>query len=407
MHAWRQCCSQLLFTQKTGRSFLAQTEPASVQKTGLINEIPVIGPRIVWRAKLGVGMSNLAIAGDTVFTLYQDEAQQYVAALNAENGKQLWQVPIAPMYKNSMGNGPRATPTVTDDAAFVFTGDGVLAAVDITRQKLKWRVDTCGSLACKPADYGMSASPLLVGDTVVVNVGSVNGSVAGYDATTGEQQWATGSSPCGYSSPVLLQVGGESQIVAFAGDAVMGLSTKGEKLWNFPYVTDYNCNTANPIALSQDTILISAGENHGSAILKISKSGEEWSAKEEWSSGGKDSVLRAEWQTPILHDGFIYGLDNVGSAGAITNLVCVNAESREQVWIEKRFGKSNFTLADGKLFLTTMRGELVIVKATPDGFEELGRHIVLNGMTRQAPAIANGRLFMRDDAEVVCVDIRK
>ncbi|MCA9050852.1 MAG: hypothetical protein KDA89_19075, partial [Planctomycetaceae bacterium] len=95
---------------------------------------------------------------------------------------------------------------------------------------------------------------------------------------------------------------------------------------------------------------------------------------------------------------------NIGSAGLVTNLVCVRAADGQQMWLQPRFGKSNLTLADGKLFLTTMDGELVIVTASADGFEETARAEVL-GKTRQAPVISNGRLFARDDREVVCVNL--
>ena len=110
-------------------------------------------------------------------------------------------------------------------------------------------------------------------------------------------------------------------------------------------------------------------------------------------------------QTPVVLDGHLYGLDNSGSAGPITNLVCIRLSDRKTVWQKPRFGKSNLILADGRLWITTMKGELVLVEASPDSFRELGRSVVLE-TTRQAPALSAGRLYVRDDQHVICLDVR-
>ena len=114
--------------------------------------------------------------------------------------------------------------------------------------------------------------------------------------------------------------------------------------------------------------------------------------------------MRNEWQTAIQLGEYLYAFDNVGSAGPVTHLVCIEATTGKQVWRKTRFGKGNMIAADGKLFATTMKGELVIIKATPNGYEELGRSTVI-GTTRQAPALANGRLYLRDGKEIVCLNV--
>ena len=116
--------------------------------------------------------------------------------------------------------------------------------------------------------------------------------------------------------------------------------------------------------------------------------------------------MRNEWQTSILLDGFLYGFDNVGSAGPVTHLTCVNAQTGERVWRKTRFGKGNLISAGGKLFISTMAGDLVVVKATPDRYEEMGRQNVMV-KTRQSPALADGRLYLRDRATILCLDIRE
>ena len=152
-------------------------------------------------------------------------------------------------------------------------------------------------------------------------------------------------------------------------------------------------------------MLLSAGENHGSVLLSLKANGKKFEVSPAWESFGAGSVLRNEWQTSILLDGYLYGIDNVGSAGPVSHLTCVEAATGKRQWQQLRFGKSNLIAADGKLFLSTMQGELVVVKVNPKKYEELGRKVVA-GKTRQAPALAGGLLYLRDDREILCLDVR-
>lgn len=382
-----------------------QRNGVSAEK-GLIDTWPADGPKIVWRTPLGVSMSGIAIADGAAYTMFQDDSQQYVVCLNAADGKERWRTPVAPMFENAMGHGPRATPTVADGHVFVFTGEGILVAVNARDGKQLWSVDVPKLLKGKPNEYGVSCSPLVTGDHVVVHSGTNTAAVAAFNVATGKLAWQAGKGNAGYSSPVMMTLGGEAQIVSLTAAGAIGIEpVSGRQLWSFPYPTEYDCNTASPVQLDDQHVLLSAGENHGSVILAVQSGKGDTTTESVWSSLGKDSQLRAEWQTPVIHDGHLYGLDNQGGAGPITNLVCVRLKDHKTMWQKNRFGKSNLILADGKLFLTTMEGEVVIVEATPKEFRELGRATVME-TTRQAPALANGQLFVRDNKEVLCIDVK-
>ena len=386
--------------------FLGQQRNGTSTETNLLATFPAAGPEEVWRTALGTGMSGVVVSEGTVYTLFQDDTRQYVVAFDDTTGDRQWQSEVADAYRNPMGNGPRATPAIADHMVYVLTGDGILAALEADSGNVHWKADVTGKLGSMPADYGMASSPLVSHGNVVVQAGGAGGTVAAYSIESGDVAWRLGNDACGYSSPVHLKLDGVEQIVAFSAASLLGISSvSGEKLWEYPFATNYDCNIASPVQVNESSLLISAGENHGVVLLTVTQSDGHWSVEEMWSSLGKRSVLRSEWQTPVLLDGYLFGLDNVGAAGPITNLVCVNVSTGESVWAKNRFGKSNLTLADGKLFISTLQGELVIVQATPEGFRETARVGVL-GMTRQAPVIANGRLYLRDDREVVCLDIR-
>jgi outer membrane protein assembly factor BamB len=387
---------QFLGPERNGRS----------AETGLLDALPADGPKVVWRVPGGIGMSGLAISRGRLTTLVQREGQQWLIALDAQTGKPAWQTPLAREYRNSMGDGPRGTPAIAGSRVFAFTGEGILAAVNFADGKPLWSHHLVEELGGKEADYGLACSPLVVGDLVILPVGAPTPPAGALDAATGKVAWKAGSDPAGYSSPALLDIADRQQLVVFTGSSLLGLDPKsGAALWRYPYVTNFNCNIATPLA-HQGQVFISSGENHGSVLLRLKPDGDQFQTEEVWSSQGPRSVLRNEWQTSMLLEGHLYGFDNVGGAGPISHLTCVDIATGERAWQKTRFGKGNLIAADGKLWISTMEGELVLVRATPKAYEELGRKTVI-GSTRQAPALAGGLLYLRDGQEIVCLDVRK
>ena len=384
--------------------FLGPQRNGISDEKGLLTEWPDAGPRVVWRVPGGVGMSGLAISRGKVVTMVQREGKQWVVALDAKSGKTDWQADVAPAYKNGMGNGPRATPAIAGNQVFVFTGEGILAALNLTDGKPLWSHNVVAELKGTVAEYGMASSPLVIGSNVIVTAGIQGACVVAYDTKSGKLAWKSGDDAAGYSSPALLELSGRKQLVVYTGEAAVGLvPDTGAPLWRFPYETNFFCNIVTPVAF-KDQVFISSGENHGCVMLSFQGT-DKILVSEAWKSQGSQSVLRNEWQTSILMDGHLYGFDNVGAAGPVSHLTCVNAETGKRVWQKLRFGKGNLIAADGKLFITTMAGELVAVRLTPKAYEEIGRTQLI-GSTRQAPALSNGHIFLRDDDEIVCVDVR-
>lgn len=384
--------------------FLGPSRNGISAETGLVDAFPKNGPNVVWRVPGGVGMSGVAISGGRALTLVQKDGRQWLIALDAASGKSLWQSPLAPQYKNQMGDGPRATPTIAEGKVFVYTGEGILSAHHFSDGKQLWSHNVVKDHGGEPADYGMACSPIVVGKLVIVTAGAPKAAVVAYDAASGKEAWAVGDELTGYSSPAILEVGGMQQLVAYTGSAILGIQPDdGKQLWRYEYQTEFGCNTATPIAVD-NKVFCSSGENHGSVLVGLKANGTSFSAEPVWESQGASSVLRAEWQTPILLDGYLYGFDNVGSAGPVTHLTCIEASTGKRMWQKQRFGKGNLIYADGKLLITTMKGELILARATPKAYEELGRATIL-GQTRQAPALSDGKVYLRDDKEIVCVEI--
>jgi outer membrane protein assembly factor BamB len=352
-------------------------------------------------------MSGPAISGGRLFTLVQKSERQWLVCLDAATGDSRWQVDLAPAYRNARGDGPRATPVVAGETVYAFTGEGILAALKTGDGEVVWQKDVVSQFGGQPAEYGMAGSPLVVGTRVVVTVGAPQATVVALEGTTGDVAWKAGQNlPAGYASPAVLRVADRDLLTVFHGTGALGLDPEtGAELWSYPFLTDFECNIATPLAVD-GRVFLSAGENHGSALLSLKPHGNKFDVSEVWTSQGPTSVLRNEWQTSILLDGYLYGFDNVGGAGPISHLACINARTGERQWQQLRFGKGNLIAADGKLFIITIQGELVVVNANPKRFEELGRKMLI-GKTRTAPALAAGLLFLRDDRAIVCVDMRQ
>ena len=386
--------------------FLGPHRNGIANETELLKRWPDGGPREVWRVAGGVGMSGLAVANGRLVTLLQRDGRQRIVVFDPQTGSTIRDIPFAREYKNSMGHGPRATPTLVGDMAYAFSGEGILLGVELGNGRIVWEHNVVKEFKGKPADYGMACSPLVVGDTVLVTAGAPDATVVAFDRKTGDHKWSAGkNSPAGYSSPALLNVAGEQQLVVFSGNSVAGVSpSSGKPLWSFDYETDFDCNIATPLAF-KGQVFIASGENHGCALLAVNSDGGNYDTRAVWTSFGPSSVMRNEWQTSVLLDGHLFGFDNVGSAGPVTHLNCVEISTGKKVWQEKRFGKGNLIAADGKLWISTMKGELVVVRADPKQFEEIGRKKVLDS-TRQMPSLAGGLLYLRDDREIVCLDIR-
>ncbi|MDG2222213.1 MAG: PQQ-like beta-propeller repeat protein [Rubripirellula sp.] len=396
----------LSVTAEDWPQFLGGDRNGTSPEVGLIDSIDAQSPAVAWRVPGGVGMSAIAVAGRYAITTWNAGDQQWLVALDAKSGNTIWKTPIGSRYTNSMGDGPRATPAISEGQVFAYSGAGELFAADLKTGKVQWKSNSVRESKAKPSEYGMSSSPLVLDGRVIIYSGGAEGTIRAYDASSGEMAWSTGSGNAGYSSPTLLTVDGSKQLVCFTATGVHGIDpANGEELWNYSFKTPYDCNTATPITIDGG-VFISSGENHGCVLLDVKRDNDEYQVTERWSSLEPKSVMRNEWQTSVVVGDYLYGFDNVGSAGPITHLSCVRAKTGEPVWSETRFGKANLTLADGKLWITTMKGELVLARVTPEGYEELGRRRLF-GKTRQSLSIANGHGFIRDDREVICLKLSK
>jgi outer membrane protein assembly factor BamB len=372
-------------------------------ETGLLTTWPAAGPKTLWQVPGGDGYSSLAIADGKAYTLVQRGAEELAIALDATKGNELWKAAVGPAFKNNYGNGPRSTPWVEGERVYVQSVNGPLVCLNAKTGDVVWRKDLLQEFgATKNITWGLSASPVVADNLVLAIPGAKGAGVAAFAKETGAVVWKTGSDKAAYASPVVATVGGKKQAIFFNASGLLAVSLdKGQELWRYPWITEFDCNIMTPLVVGGDKLFISSGESNGCVLLHLQAAG---SPAVVWESKGEKGVMLNYWANPVVHEGFLYGL--TGEFNKKIHLRCVDLKDGSPKWTKDGFGKGSITLADGHLFVTTKTGDLVLVRATPDKYEEKARVTVL-GDNRTAPTLANRRLFLRDLQKIVCLDVSR
>jgi outer membrane protein assembly factor BamB len=364
----------------------------------ILTNWPSGGLAPMWREPVGSGYASLVIARGRAFTIEQRGDQEVAAAYDVTTGRELWTNAWTAAFRESQGgDGPRATPTWADGLVYVLGGEGELRCLEAGTGKVVWRTNILADAGATNLRWGMAASPLIVENTVVVLPGGASGqSVVAYERRTGARAWSALGDQQAYASPMLVTLAGVRQILVFSASRVMGLSPeRGELLWEYPWKTHGETNIAQPLVIGDNRVFISSGYGVGAAVVELGVAEGRWSVREVW----RNTRMKNKFTSSVLQDGFIYGLDE-----AI--LACVDAATGELKWKGGRYGYGQVVLASGHLIVLSEDGELALVRATPERYEEIVRFEVLTGKTWNHPAMADGYLLVRNLNEMAAFDLR-
>jgi outer membrane protein assembly factor BamB len=352
-------------------------------------------PRL-WQQPIGGGYASFVVAEGRAFTIEQRRNQEVVAAYDVETGRELWTHAYDAEFKESAGDGPRATPTWHEGRVYSLGAQGDLRCLDAKVGKLFWSKNILADNGAQNLQWGMAASPLIVDDKVIALPGGSSGkSVVAYNKLTGARVWSSLSDKTAYTSPMLVTLAGKRQILTATASRVVGLTAEnGSLLWEMPWDVQYGVSAAQPIIVNENRFIISGGYGRGAVLVEVTKSGEGYAVKKLW----ENISMKNKFNSSVIDNGFIYGLDE----GILT---CVDVETGERKWKGGRYGYGQLLLAGGHLIVITEEGELVLIKATPDQHEELSRFEALQGKTWNNPAIANGRLLVRNQTQMACFNL--
>lgn len=362
-------------------------------------------PRLLWRRAVGGGYASVAVVGDAAVTLEQRGEQEAVVCYDAATGDERWAYTYPAHFSEWQGgSGPRATPTIAGGDVFSLGAAGQLVCLEGGTGREKWSVNVL--TGNDNVRWGMSGSPLVYDQFVVVNAGAQKDSARGgalvaFDRATGKRAWAAGDTRAGYSSPMLATLAGRRQIVLFDGAEVAGYDPAGAgKLWAYPWKTMEGINAAQPLIIGGDSVFVSSGYGVGCALLRVTESEGKWAVKPRWSQVPNKS-MQCKFSSPVARDGYVYGLDN-------GTLACLDLSDGSRKWKSGRYGHGETLLADDLLVILAETGDLVLVEANPSEPRELGKVPALTGRTRtwNYPALADGKAYVRNDLEMACYDLR-
>ncbi len=363
------------------------------QETGILQQWPEGGPSEVWRVPLGEAYAGITVVGARVFTMDSDEKKEYAVCLSADTGKQLWRTVVGAQFKNGTGSGPRAAPTIDGGLVYIQASNGVLAALNSQTGKISWQFDLVARFGSEVPMWGFCSSPLIQGDRLFTVIGGKEHVLGAFDKHTGKTLWTGFKDKAAYVTPLAVTLAGQPQIVFVTGNFVTGFSADGHELWQANWgKVDVKC--AMPVLVGSDKIFVSASYDVGALMLRIVKKGDRFEAERVW----EDRVMRNHFNASVVVDGFLYGFDNA-------TLKCLNPEKGETLWARRRLGKGSLIYADGHLVVLGERGQLLLVEASPNGFVQKGMSQVLKGRTWTSPTLSGGKLYLRNQKEMVCLDL--
>lgn len=359
---------------------------------------PASGLVPVWKQPIGLGFSSFAIADGRAFTLEQRRGQEVAVAYDVATGRELWTQAWTAEFYESNGAGPRATPTWEGGRVYALGATGELRCLDANNGTVIWGKNILSDNGADNLPWAMAASPLVVDDKVIVLPGGTSGkSVVAYNKNTGAPVWKVLNDTQAYVSPMLVELNGRRQIMVVSGSRVVGLVPEsGALLWSYPWNTDMGINGSQPIVIDKNRFFISSGYGKGAALVEVKGSGQSFTATTIW----ENINMKNKFNSSVYHNGYVYGLDE----GILT---CLDVNTGERKWKGGRYGYGQVLLASDHLIITSDQGDLALVKATPDSYTEVTRFAALQGKTWNYPAIADGRLLVRNATEMAAYDISR
>ena len=355
-------------------------------------------PKQLWRQPIGAGWSAFAVVGGRAFTHEQRGENEAVSCYDVLTGKPVWTHTNAAHFTEWQGGeGPRATPTVDRGFVFAYGATGILDCLDVTTGKCVWSRQVLKENNLSNIQWGISASPLVFDETVVVTGGNERGpTVLAFIRTTGEPLWRGGTDRASYSSPVLTTLAGRRVILSLnAASLTAHNPVTGEVLLSHPWSEERVPKGAQPIVLEGDRVFLSAGYGNGCVMLQI-KAGaaNQLTATPLW----KNMRMKNQFNSVAVRDGFFYGLDD-------GLLACVTTETGERKWKDGRYGSGQTLLIDDLILIQTEPGPVVLAEAKPDALQELGRIPALSSKTWNHPTLAGRYLLVRNDQEAACYEL--
>jgi len=378
------------------RNFISDTK-------GLAPTWPATGPRRLWQRELGEGYSAIAVERGMLFTMYRKGENEIAIALDAATGKTVWEysyaAPFSPEYDMSNGPGPHATPLVSGNLVFTSGATGKLHCLDKKTGKLLWSHDLLSEFHGTLRVNGYSCSPLAYKDEIVMMVGGPSSSLVAFNRKDGSVLWKKHDFKNSTSSPIIINVDGQDQLVAFMWGEIVGVDpNNGNLLWTHAHPVDHGLNTSTPVWGPDNLLFMSSGYDGGSRVLKLSRAQDKTTVEEVWAN----RLMRIHFTNAIRVGDLIYGSSGDFGPAPFT---AIDVKTGNVVWRHRSFPRASFLFADGRFIILDEDGHLLLATATAEGLTVTSKAELLSNKSWTAPSLSGTRLYLRDRKNVMAVEL--
>ncbi len=377
--------------------FRGASRDGSASGSARLSAWPETGPKVKWTREIGSGFSEILISGDRIYTMFAEKADsltgwEYVASFDAATGREIWRTELDSVFidVDGWGDGPRSTPAMDGNWLYCFTGHGKLFAVSRMDGSIRWSVDFVKEFESTLPRWGFSASPILMDQYVIMEVGGSRGrAFVAFDSESGKVVWSAGEGEAMYSSPITANINGQEQVIFVNGRNMVSFNNQGKVLWthNMPIGNPM----ASPVFIPPTRIFASANNGAGSFVVEPGTG--------NTSEIFQSSAMKNDWSSSVYKDGYIYGFN-------LAALQCISATDGQRKWNRRGFGKGSLILVDDVLLVLSDQGELSMVAATPEGFRTLGSVQLIEGRSWTAPSFSGKRVFVRNNTHMACVELQ-
>ena len=391
-------------------------------ESGVLERFPKDGLEIKWRVPIGSGYSGPTVAEGRVFVMdrvTEPKQLERIHCVDEKTGEMLWSYEYDCIYTISYQAGPRASISVEDGKIYALGAMGHIHCLDAANGKVIWKRDLNQEYEIKMPIWGISASPLLWNESVILQIGGKGACVLSLSQDSGEELWKALDDRAGYSAPILTRQGETEVAICWTGDGVAGIAPgTGKVLWRIPWAPrNMPIGIATPI-IEKNRLFLSSFYD-GSHMIELSENPP--NTKTLWLRVGRDErntdALQSIISTPLFMGDHVYGVDSYGE------LRCLKASNGDRVWEDQtatpraRWSTIHFVKNGDDIWMLNERGELIIGRLSPEGFKEIDRAKLIEPTTAQLrqrqgvcwshPAFANRHVFARNDREMVCASLEK
>jgi outer membrane protein assembly factor BamB len=379
-----------------GRDFVAPD-------TELPSSWPAGGPRKLWSRDLGDGYSGVAVEGTTLYTAYRRGSQDVVIALDARTGKTLWEYAYEAAFKNAyseaVGPGPYAMPQVVGDRLVTASGIGQIYSLDKNTGRPVWSHDLYKEFNGYRLEFGYSCHALPYKNSLILLAGGPDAAALALRQSDGAVIWKSLMFENAHSSPVLIDVDGQPQVVALLASEVIGFSPDtGALLWRHNHPTGNGLAISTPVWAPGNLLFISSAYNGGSRVLELRQSEGKTTVKELWHN----QKLQSHFSTVIRHGDYLYFTSGYNGPAFMT---CVNIRSGQVAWQERGFAKGQLVKSGEKLILIDEDGTLALIEAASAGLQVIARVSLLQRVSWTPPTLSGSKLYLRDRKSLMALDL--